>query len=240
VLFVILIGLADVLRSAGLTVHEIPNWKTRGHGPFVALDSIICHHTAGPDTGDFPSLPVVRDGKTGLAGPLANLGLGRSGDWWVIAAGVGWHAGDVIASVFSNTHAIGIEAEATGLGSVHDWPPVQMASYARGCAALCDAYGILVGQVRGHKEVCAPTGRKIDPSFDMSQFRRTVQNYLGGDVPLTNDDLAKIQTVVNRAVFTERIGKDSDPASVTLESVLLSMQAKLDVIVAALKVPPTP
>jgi hypothetical protein len=54
-------NLADILRSAGLNVTEVDGWKTRAHGPLTAVRSIICHHTAGPPTGDYPSLPIVRD-----------------------------------------------------------------------------------------------------------------------------------------------------------------------------------
>ncbi|CAF5118568.1 unnamed protein product, partial [Rotaria sp. Silwood1] len=74
-----LTGLADILRGAGLKVVEVAGWKTRGHGVMSSVKGIIVHHTAGPATGDFPSLGVVRDGTSSLSGPLAQLGLGRTG-----------------------------------------------------------------------------------------------------------------------------------------------------------------
>ncbi|CAF1192845.1 unnamed protein product [Rotaria sordida] len=74
-----LTGLADILRGAGLNVVEVAGWKTRGHGMMSSVKGIIVHHTAGPATGDFPSLAVVRDGTSSLAGPLSQLGLGRTG-----------------------------------------------------------------------------------------------------------------------------------------------------------------
>lgn len=166
-----LTNLADVLRAAGLKVEEVAGWKTRGHGQMTAVETIVCHHTAGPAKGNYPSLGTVRDGRTGLAGPLAQLGLGRDGTVYVIAAGVCYHAGAVFEKYEDNWHAIGIEAEATG---TDPWPSVQYAAYAKLCAVLRKQYGIPNGRVLGHKEVAKPKGRKPDPNFDMDAFRATV------------------------------------------------------------------
>ena len=48
--------------------------------------------------GDYPSLTTVTRGRVGLAGPLCNLGIGRTGRVYVVAAGVAWHAGQVKAT----------------------------------------------------------------------------------------------------------------------------------------------
>lgn len=166
-----LTDLASVLRAAGLKVEEVPGWKTRGHGQMTAVETIVCHHTAGPKTGNYPSLGTVRDGRKGLAGPLAQLGLGRDGTVYVIAAGVCYHAGVVFEKYQDNWHAIGIEAEATG---TDPWPIAQITAYAKTCAALRKRYDIPNGRVLGHKEVAKPKGRKPDPNFDMDAFRVTV------------------------------------------------------------------
>lgn len=166
-----LTDLASVLRAAGLKVEEVAGWKTRGHGQMVTAETIVCHHTAGPAKGNYPSLGTVRDGRTGLAGPLAQLGLGRDGTVYVIAAGVCYHAGVVFEKYQDNWHAIGIEAEATG---TDPWPSAQYAAYAKLCAVLRKRYGIPNGRVLGHKEVAKPKGRKPDPNFDMDAFRATV------------------------------------------------------------------
>ena len=176
--------LAAVLRAAGLMVVETPGWQTRNHGPLLGVRTVVCHHTAGPATGDFPSLPVVRDGRPGLAGPLAQLGLARSGIWYTISAGKAWHAGVVLQPDYGNEWSIGIEAEATG----HDsWPEVQLASYARGCRALIDHYGLTPARVLGHKEVCSPPGRKTDPNFDMPAFRARIA-HTEADMTFTDAD----------------------------------------------------
>jgi len=171
-----LTGLADILRGAGVNVVEVPGWKTRGHGVMNSVKGILIHHTAGPATGDFPSLAVVRDGTSSLAGPLAQLGLGRTGTWFVIAAGRCYHAGNTIDdSFYGNGNAIGIEAEGTGLPATDsghaNWPEVQYQSYVKGVKALQKAYGVPTNRVIGHKEAAVPKGRKIDPNFSMDEFR---------------------------------------------------------------------
>ncbi len=166
-----LTNLADVARSAGLTVVEQPGWKTRGHGAMVDVQVVIPHHTAGSAYGDAPSLQVVQNGRTDLAGPLSHFLLARSGVVYVIAAGQCWHTGSTLQPWQGNPHAIGIEAEATGTAA---WPEVQMDAFARLCAALIKAFRLPVSRVLGHKEICAPVGRKVDPNFDMNAFRNRV------------------------------------------------------------------
>ena len=167
-------GLARVARDAGLKVVEVPGWKTRGHGHMELPKSIIVHHTAGAKTGNYPSLAVVRDGRTGLPGPLSHYGLGRDGTVYVIAAGLCAHAGkdSQLAWAHRNVRAIGIEAENTGVGEV--WPAVQLDAYVRLCRALVDEFGLDTTAVLGHKEI-AP-GRKIDPAgINMGDFRAWVR-----------------------------------------------------------------
>lgn len=173
-----LTNLADVARSAGLTVVEQAGWKTRGHGAQTDVLSIVCHHTAGPATGDAPSLGTVQNGRPDLAGPLSHFVLSRSGIVYVVAAGQCWHTGATAQTWQSNAHAIGIEAEATGVDA---WPEVQIVAYAKLCAALARAFKVPVARVLGHKEVAVPAGRKSDPNFDMNAFRNRVTGYLSGD-----------------------------------------------------------
>lgn len=171
----LLTDLADACRKSGLTVLEVDGWQTRGHGDFLGINSIVCHHTAtsAKALGDYPSLRIVRDGRSDLPGPLSQLGLGRNGTVYVIAAGVAYHAGATFYPRQDNWHAIGIEAEADGLSG---WPEAQMDAYARLVYALTEHYGIPLSNVQGHKEVARPLGRKIDPNFDMTEFRQRVAN----------------------------------------------------------------
>ncbi|MGV9364533.1 peptidoglycan recognition protein family protein [Amycolatopsis sp. NPDC003731] len=175
-----LTNLADFARSAGLRVVEQPGWKTRGHGSFGAVLSVVCHHTGTPTTsGNYPSLNVVTNGRADLAGPLCNFGLGRDGTVYVVAAGVAWHAGATVNdAVYGNNHSIGIEAEGTGKDA---WPEAQLDAYARLCTALTKAFSFPVSRVQGHKEICYPHGRKPDPNFDMNAFRGRVSAVLAGN-----------------------------------------------------------
>lgn len=166
--------LADACRKSGLPVVEVDGWKSRGHGQMFAVNTIVCHHTATSKSaaGNYPSLGIVRDGRSDLPGPLSQLGLGRDGTVYVIAAGVSYHAGGTFYPRQDNWHAIGIEAEHDG---VSPWSPAQYDDYARLVAALAEHYGVPLSNVQGHKEVAKPLGRKIDPNFDMTDFRARVK-----------------------------------------------------------------
>jgi N-acetyl-anhydromuramyl-L-alanine amidase AmpD len=163
-----LTDLAEVLRNAGVSVVEVSGWRDRGHGPQSSVQCIVIHHTAGASSGEAPSLDVVRDGRSDLAGPLAHFVVGRSGTWYVIAAGRCWHAGRTLEDWQANENSIGIEAENTGSGP---WPGQQYTALIKGTKALAAYYSVPLDRVRGHKEVCAPIGRKTDPSFPMPAFR---------------------------------------------------------------------
>jgi N-acetylmuramoyl-L-alanine amidase len=178
--------LATVIRASGMNVVEVAGWQSRNHGSLADVKSIICHHTAGSATGNYPSLNVVTNGRTDLRGPLAQLGLGRDGTVYVISNGVAWHAGATINdSVWGNSHSIGIEAENTG---TQPWPDVQVNAYAKLIAVLCKHYGLGIDRVKGHKEICYPAGRKIDPAGlpgDMNGLRGRVQAFLSGGTTTT-------------------------------------------------------
>lgn len=160
------------LRKHGLDVEEVPGWQARGHGDFTALEGGLAHHTATPTkvAGDYPSLQIVRDGRSDLPGPLAQIGLGRSGKVYLIASGVAWHAGKVDDAAYGNFRAVGVEAEADGYSA---WPAGQYAAYVLLWAALT-VEGIVTRPVRGHKEAAIPHGRKPDPNFDMDRMRADV------------------------------------------------------------------
>lgn len=185
----ILTNLADVVRRSGLHVVEVDGWRGRGHGQLVAVDSITAHHTATPNSlrGDYPTMNTIINGRSGLPGPLAQLGLGRSGIVYVIAAGLCWHAGATFHTWQNNWHAIGIEAEHPG-GST-SWPPAQYAAYVRLAHALHLGYGVPVNRIVGHKEIASPLGRKNDPTFSMDAFRAAVARTSTEGEDVTVDEL---------------------------------------------------
>jgi peptidoglycan hydrolase-like protein with peptidoglycan-binding domain len=166
--------LADAARLTGYPVSEVSGWRTRGHGGFRAIEGVVGHHTAdGP--GEYPSLNIVTRGRADLAGPLCNYGLARSGAVYVVAAGVAWHAGASRWAGFTdlNDEFLGIEAESAGTRD--DWTPAQRDSYPRLVAAALYYMRRNAARFGGHKEVCLPPGRKIDPAFiDLPAFRSRV------------------------------------------------------------------
>lgn len=174
-----LIWLADVLRAAGLTVIEEEGWKEAGRGEMGTVKGILLHHTAGSKRGNSPSLNLVKNGRSDLPGPLSQLFLARDGTFHVVGAGRCNHAGagSWHGVTSGNTNFIGIEAENAGDGT-DLWPDVQMDAYERGVAAILMHLGLDSVMAAGHKEYCIPRGRKIDPSFDMVQFRQNVDRLM--------------------------------------------------------------
>lgn len=180
--------LPKVLLDAGLKVAEQPGWQNRGRGDVGPIKGVICHHTAGPQTGNMPSLGVVTNGRPDLPGPLAQLCLGRDGAFFVVAAGRCNHAGVGNWQGFTsgNTNFIGIEAENTGFTSgpkADPWPAVQMDAYRRGVAAILTKIRANAIMCCGHKEYALPQGRKDDPTFDMNEFRVQVSAIMAGTAP---------------------------------------------------------
>lgn len=200
----LLTDLADAARKSGLKVVEVDGWRARGHGHLFDLRTIVAHHTATPRSvaGDYPSLGIVRDGRAGLPGPLSQLGLGRSGTVYVIAAGVAYHAGETWESGQDNWHALGIEAEHDGYAP---WPAAQYDAYVALCRALCEHYDLDPSRVQGHKEIARPAGRKPDPTFDMDTFRDRIREddmtpaqaelleQIAADTKATRTDLAALK-----------------------------------------------
>lgn len=178
--------LAEVLEEAGLKVAEQPGWRTRGRGDVGATRGVICHHTAGASAahGNMPSLDLITNGRPDLSGPLAQLGLGRDGTFYVVAAGRANHAGggEWQGLTTGNTSFIGIEAENTGKPD-DVWPAVQLDAYRRGVAAILKKIGADASMCCGHKEYALPKGRKPDPDFDMNDFRAKVEAIMAGASP---------------------------------------------------------
>jgi peptidoglycan hydrolase-like protein with peptidoglycan-binding domain len=179
-----LIWLPRILKDAGLKVSPVEGWEERGRGDVGATCGVICHHTATSSGGNMPTLGTLIKGRDDLPGPLSQLGLGRDGTFYVIAAGRCNHAGPGIWQGLrsGNSNFIGIEAENTG-GSGDPWPKVQMEAYARGVSAILKHIGKGPEACAGHKEWALPVGRKNDPSFSMIDFRERVALLMGDDAP---------------------------------------------------------
>jgi len=177
--------LADALRAGGCRVREEPGWRTRGHGGMVAVRGVLCHHTGS--AGMPGSRNVVRDGRSDLPGPLAQLTLDPDGTFSVIAAGQCWHPGRGGPLLncprdSGSPYLIGIEGVSNGTY----WTDAQRREYPRGVAALLRKLGARTaeGWVAEHAE-WAP-GRKPDMgNWDPNDMRREVNRHLR---PPTEED----------------------------------------------------
>jgi hypothetical protein len=176
--------LPEVLLDAELRVAEVPGWEDRGLGDVGPTFGVLCHHTAGRKIGNMPALRTLIEGRPDLKGPLAQLGLGRDGTFYVVAAGKAQHAGTGMwmGARQGNTNFIGIEAENTGQRD-DPWPAVQVDAYKRGVAAILRRAGLGPERCAGHKEYALPHGRKPDPALDMNAFRADVAAIMAGTVP---------------------------------------------------------
>jgi hypothetical protein len=182
--------LPQVLEGAGLKISLVPGWENRGRGEMGEVLGVICHHTGVKAPGNMPTLGALTNGRAAspgapaLAGPLSQLGLGRDGTFYVIAAGRANHAGAGTWQGIStgNTNFIGIEAEHSG--DPNDaWPDAQLDAYRRGVAAILRFVGRSAEFCCGHKEY-APK-RKDDPvNIDMNVFRADVASLIGGSIPM--------------------------------------------------------
>lgn len=171
----------------------------------------VVHHTAGID-----SLHICRYGRTGLPGPLCQYLISKDGTVHHITDGYANHVGEAQPG-FSNYNCIGIELE--NLGDGHDpYPEVQI----QAARDLCRELGL---PVYGHKEICSPVGRKIDPSFDMDGFRAS----LSEDEVLQPDERNAVLNVNHWVINTL---EDPNGQPIDLYGMLLGLSAQ----VAALQV----
>ena len=174
--------LPQVLEEAGLKVAQVPGWGARGRGEMGRVLGVMLHHTAGPKVGNMPSLKTLTDGRADLPGPLAQLGLGRDGTWYVVAAGRCNHAGtgEWQGITTGNSSFIGIEAENAGTPDDLPWPSVQLDACRRGIAAILAHIGLASDACIGHKEYALPKGRKSDPNLDMPSLRKQIADVMSG------------------------------------------------------------
>lgn len=158
-----LLWLPERLRAWGLDVVEVPGWQDRGRDFLTAPRVAIGHHTATPARvpGDLPTLPILRDGRPDLRGPLCQVATGRSGTAYVLAAGKANHAGrGAWRGSTRSDDTVGNEVEHPGIGL---WSPAQLDAFDLVMAALLDGLDQSAEQYCGHREWALPRGRKVDP-----------------------------------------------------------------------------
>lgn len=169
----------EAFRAAGIEFTEEAGWRDRGHGDIRNVNFIVLHHTAGGnDSGD---IRVVRDGRTGLPGPLSQLVLKRNGQPHIVAAGICYHAPGSkpfrgVPTGSGNYYSIGIEGVSNGY---NDWTDAQRTSYPRVVAALLKDMGLPSDAWIFHREY--QPGEKIDPAgFDRDWMQRQIDAAYNG------------------------------------------------------------
>ncbi|MGI5455615.1 N-acetylmuramoyl-L-alanine amidase [Streptomyces sp. CA-249302] len=181
------------LKAEGLTVHEHTGWTThnrdaatgKSFGPVIG---VLIHHTAGHGDKE-----LCYNGRSDLPGPLCHAWLGKTDGLWTIGNGRANHAGavdlDVLdalreeqsplptdnqANADGNDCLYGLEIENLGNGK-DPYPDEQYRQAVLWATAICRAHGWSEKSVAGHKEV---QPGKVDPSFDMDDFRADVKKQL--------------------------------------------------------------
>lgn len=154
------LDLPERLRRWGLTVVEVPGWQTRGAAT-LRPTVLLRHHTAGPPTGEAPSLPTVVHGRPDLTGPLSQFFLARSGTVHLVASGKANHAGrGRWADADTNLEALGTECENDGH---QPFTPAQLAAWDLLDACVLTTIGQPASHLCAHREWALPAGRKVDP-----------------------------------------------------------------------------
>ena len=248
------VWLTQVLRAAGLVVHEYPGAYDRGHGDFGNIWGVVGHHT-----GSYGETPhgIAEHPQLGLA---SQLYLGRNGEYTLCGVGIAWHAGDGswpgLPDDGANEYTIGIEAANDGGGvpgkphrwvrpdGTPVWSDVQYDAYVRGVAAILDHLGQPTSHFIGHKEWAGAEQGKWDPgAIDMNIMRRDVDTVRAGGqlAPEGDDDVSWLtekfenfkkvpgMTYVDWAWWVDK------NTSVTLDKVT-AMEKDIAEIKAALKV----
>ena len=232
------LGIADRLRAAGLNVVEVAGWQGRGSDSFNPRGSVD-HHTAGPRSGNAPSLGVVVNGRSDLPGPLCNVLVGRDNTCYVVAAGRANHAGSGgWKGLVGNSSVFGVERENVGTGA-EPWRPDQTETAAKVHAALISAHGANPSLVCEHKE-WAPT-RKIDAfGVDGNQMRAMVNAYLHNAInpshpvqvpPADPSAIAFLKSLNEAAKKKPTLKRGSKGAAVT------DLQQNLNIIVGQRVIP---
>lgn len=172
-------GIPGALQRYGLDVDVVSGWQSYGSSSFNP-GGVVGHHTAGPKTGDRPSLSVCVNGRPDLPGPLCNVFLPRGLTTAqqapvVVAAGRANHAGEGgYHGLSGNSSVFGIEAEDDGVDGI--WTQWQLWAYPRVVAGLL----WLAGREDEAEWYCshrtwAPE-RKIDPTGISDSWMRSQVN----------------------------------------------------------------
>ncbi len=176
-------AMVDV-QADGVPVAWVSGWETRGRPYAFAPKGAVDHHTATRGYEyDYPSLGIVRDGRSDLPGPLSQFGIGRiTGTVYVIAGGYANHAGGGGWEGLSGNGSVwgASEAENDGIGETIS--PLQTKARLSLHTALARHTGYGAEMISCHREWS--DGGKIDPTgVDGDWLRAQVAERLAGTHP---------------------------------------------------------
>jgi len=187
----------------GPYLEEVPDWETRGSSSFAPACT-IGHHTAGPLSGDRPSLNICVNGRSDLPGPLCNDFLSRS-KVILVAGGRANHAGTGgFRGLVGNSAAFGNEAESNGVGrkdGTPDWSEFQRWAFPRVHAAHLSVLKRDASWYAGHRDW---TTRKIDPTaIETAALRREIADLLANPTITTapEDFMTALSDTEQRALY---------------------------------------
>lgn len=178
------------LDAAGIPVQEIDGWEDRGRPYAFNPRGAVDHHTATKGYQyDYPSLGIVRDGRSDLPGPLANFGIGRiTGTVYVISGGYCNHAGGGGWAGLSGNGSVWGASEAENDGIGEEISPKQTKARLHLHAALCRHTSYGPEMISCHREWS--DGGKIDPTgVDGDWLRSAVADLLNNGPTLPEGDI---------------------------------------------------
>lgn len=204
--------LADVIRAYGVTVRELPGWKTWGMGDFGVIQGIVVHHTGHNATS---AEYIARN--PGLDNGLSSqIQLSRDGVATMCGVGIAWHAGRGSHPGWptndANRVSIGIEAQSDGTSA---WPKAELDAYYRICAAILYKLGkrATPQTLISHWEFSLQAQGKWDPGagngtsgarMEMNTFRDRVNWYIDNP-PWQTAPARPKETTLNYSQFTDYI-----------------------------------
>lgn len=208
----------DTLRPLNPVDCRVPGYTGRTLSPKFT----VLHHTASsPAGGDSPSLRICREGRPDLPGPLCQVLISRSGRIYVITDGYANHTGPTHPG-YGNYNCVGVEIENNGRGEPY------AAAALDAARQVCRLLGL---PVVGHKEICSPPGRKIDPSFDMDAFRASLTLE---DAMLTKEQNDKLDEI-HRGVYRRDYDGDGKLDTPYLMDAVMSLKDQVAALQSAVQ-----